>query len=697
MPTELIPVPLPRSLAPTTSNQRSSTQASTGQDARNADAERGSAAGQTLASPPASSSGAQAADQKSAAAQAFDLEPPESLPEPAPQTQAPDTDRIPWPATPEAEDELGGDAHSGAVQLQERYLLEFPITAAEVQEVKTKLETYTQRVAALMRQGQAKPDMVANKDLRATLTPEGVYGHIKGIPVGQTFANKGELAILGLHGNINSGIHSKGKVPAFSVVLSGGYEDKDEGDYVEYCGMGGRDSHGHFVKDQTWTAGNYALKLNAEQGVPVRLFRRKRKELALTYDGLYKVGDPEHKLAKHGWHECRFTLTGVPGHYRVGERVLYNEKRSSGGRLVIQGGPRQRRQLFGSDAAAGRAAVEVARGTNASNRQRGRLVLSDISRGLEAKPIPVYNNHNAEMPPEDFTYIKDSELTTDAARALAAEGRAAMESASFPTCSVRLHTKEFGAYNGAKLLMATIDEGVLECPAPCETSACARTRVVTAGITLPLEVFHTGSERGWGVRCRQGITPGSYLCSYAGAALADTEAEALHQHTGHDAYLYDLSHFLQRHHEGPEDAISDTDEDPHAPPTDFAKMPPVPAACLQKYADDMAVSKAAAEQERNDDSVGEAEKPKGESHIVLDARRRGNIARFINHSCSANCIVQPVLVAGESGLWYHVAIFAMKSIAPLAEVTYNYNYVPGQSSSVIDCRCGADECRGRLT
>lgn len=113
VPTELIPVPLPRSLAPTTSNQRSSTQASTGQDARNADAERGSAAGQTVASPPASSSGAQAADQKSAAAQAFDLEPPESLPEPAPQTQAPDTDRIPWPATPEAEDELGGDAHSG--------------------------------------------------------------------------------------------------------------------------------------------------------------------------------------------------------------------------------------------------------------------------------------------------------------------------------------------------------------------------------------------------------------------------------------------------------------------------------------------------------------------------------------------------------------------------------------------------------
>lgn len=67
---------------------------------------------------------------------------------------------------------------------------------------------------------------------------------------------------------------------------------------------------------------------------------------------------------------------------------------------------------------------------------------------------------------------RDSELTTDAARALAAEGRAAMESASFPTCSVRLHTKEFGAYNGAKLLMATIDEGVLEVCSRTHLNSC---------------------------------------------------------------------------------------------------------------------------------------------------------------------------------------------------------------------------------
>ena len=34
---------------------------------------------------------------------------------------------------------------------------------------------------------------------------------------------------------------------AYAVVLSGGYEDKDEGDFVEYSGQGGRDSNKNWV------------------------------------------------------------------------------------------------------------------------------------------------------------------------------------------------------------------------------------------------------------------------------------------------------------------------------------------------------------------------------------------------------------------------------------------------------------------
>jgi hypothetical protein len=36
----------------------------------------------------------------------------------------------------------------------------------------------------------------------------------------------------------------------------------------------------------------------------------------------------------------------------------------------------------------------------------------------------------------------------------------------------------------------------------------------------------------------------------------------------------------------------------------------------------------------------------------------GNLARFINHSCEPNLIVQPVLRKGDSGMRYCVAIFA---------------------------------------
>lgn len=32
-----------------------------------------------------------------------------------------------------------------------------------------------------------------------------------------------------------------------------------------------------------------------------------------------------------------------------------------------------------------------------------------------------------------------------------------------------------------------------------------------------------------------------------------------------------------------------------------------------------------------------------ESHLVVDARLRGNVARFINHSCAPNCVVQAVM------------------------------------------------------
>lgn len=56
---------------------------------------------------------------------------------------------------------------------------------------------------------QRKPDMTANKQLKAELRPLERHGHVPGIAIGQEFANRGELAIVGIHAEILRGIRFK--------------------------------------------------------------------------------------------------------------------------------------------------------------------------------------------------------------------------------------------------------------------------------------------------------------------------------------------------------------------------------------------------------------------------------------------------------------------------------------------------------
>ena len=55
---------------------------------------------------------------------------------------------------------------------------------------------------------QRKPDMTANSQL-AQLRPPLRHGHVPGIAVGREFANRGEIAIVGIHTQIMRGIDSR--------------------------------------------------------------------------------------------------------------------------------------------------------------------------------------------------------------------------------------------------------------------------------------------------------------------------------------------------------------------------------------------------------------------------------------------------------------------------------------------------------
>lgn len=54
---------------------------------------------------------------------------------------------------------------------------------------------------------------------------------------------------------------------------------------------------------------------------------------------------------------------------------------------------------------------------------------------------------------------------------------------------------------------------------------------------------------------------------------------------------------------------------------------------------------------------------------VIDASNKGNLSRFINHSCDPNSESQKWSVNGES----RIGIFSTKDIAKDEEITYNYH------------------------
>lgn len=75
----------------------------------------------------------------------------------------------------------------------------------------------------------------------------------------------------------------------------------------------------------------------------------------------------------------------------------------------------------------------------------------------------------------------------------------------------------------------------------------------------------------------------------------------------------------------------------------------------------------------------------------IDARKMGNMARFINHSCSPNCQTQKWSVTGEN----RVGIFALKDIKAFTELTFDYQFERFGAKKQV-CYCGEDNCRGYL-
>ncbi|RDA86525.1 hypothetical protein CP532_1892 [Ophiocordyceps camponoti-leonardi (nom. inval.)] len=78
---------------------------------------------------------------------------------------------------------------------------------------------------------------------------------------------------------------------------------------------------------------------------------------------------------------------------------------------------------------------------------------------------------------------------------------------------------------------------------------------------------------------------------------------------------------------------------------------------------------------------------------VIDATKKGGIARFINHSCMPNCTAKIIKVEGSK----RIVIYALRDIALNEELTYDYKFEREIGSlDRIPCLCGTAACKGFL-
>ena len=108
--------------------------------------------------------------------------------------------------------------------------------------------------------------------------------------IGQWFATHLSAKILGAHGNPDGGIYGSRITGAFSIMLSSGYSNEDDGDHIEYCGTRSKPNAG-------LTPSTAAMLKSFQERYPIRVVRssssvvsgRYRPECGLRYDGLYTI------------------------------------------------------------------------------------------------------------------------------------------------------------------------------------------------------------------------------------------------------------------------------------------------------------------------------------------------------------------------------------------------------------------------
>ncbi|XP_015160528.1 histone-lysine N-methyltransferase, H3 lysine-9 specific SUVH5-like [Solanum tuberosum] len=383
------------------------------------------------------------------------------------------------------------------------------------------------------------------------------------------------------------------------------------------------------VEGQKLEGGNLALKNSMDLGYPVRVIcsrqrlNSEKSDLRYIYDGLYTVTKCWEERAPTEKYIFKFEL----------KRNL--------------GQPKLTRELVSRPAKLVKVNHSCVNKATKSIMQSEFVVDYDVSQGKEKIPIHVVNAIDDEkLPP--FTYITNMQYPDwyYISRPQGCNCTSGCLDSEQCSCASR---------NGGEIPFNTrgsivrAQPLVYECGPSCKCPPSCKNRVSQHGPRYHLEVFKTES-RGWGLRSRDHVSSGSFICEYVGELLDEKEAE---NRIDHDEYLFDIGNY-----------------DEEIPKRNVARS-------------------------NNLKVESNSLMRKDEDGFTLDALRYGNVGRFINHSCSPNLYAQNVMYYHGDKRVPHIMFFASESIAPLEELTYHYNYhidhVYDKNGDVKrkNCRCGS--------
>lgn len=330
-----------------------------------------------------------------------------------------------------------------------------------------------------------------------------IVGAIPGVQIGDLFFFRMELCVVGMHGQAQAGIDyltssqsSNGEPIATSVIVSGGYEDdEDGGDVIIYTGHGGQDKNSRQVVHQKLEGGNLAMERSMHYGIEVRVIRGFKYEGSASgkvyvYDGLYKIMDCWFDVGKSGFGVYKFKLVRMDEQSEMGSSIL----------------------RFAENL---RTRPLVARPVG--------YVSWDISVKKENVQVFLFNDIDSNHEPMYYEYLVTSVFPPYVYH-LARKGTGCdCVSGCLDGCLCAMKNGGEFAYDQNGLLVRG-KPLIFECGPNCRCPPSCRNRVSQKGVRNRFEVFRS-RETGWGVRSLDLIQAGSFICEYAGVVLTREQAQ----------------------------------------------------------------------------------------------------------------------------------------------------------------------------